>query len=225
MRRFVPFMVTMIVLTGCSGDGSSAADDETPEERLAGAKRNFDAADYIGFTLTAEELPADLEGLLSADGTGTHDPAFSGEVKVQTGVDLTASLVAVDGTVYAELPFVGWSELDPAAYGAPNPAELMNREGGISSLFTATTDLEKGDSERSGDQVLTTVSGTLPGEAVQDLFPSAGAADFTVNYTLTDDNDVSGATITGPFYAGFGDQTYTIDLDLDAAPVDIQAPI
>lgn len=226
MRKLVPFLVTMIVvLTGCSGGGSSPADDQSPEERLAGAKQNFDAADYIGFTLTAAELPADLEGLLSAKGTGTHDPAFTGEVKVQTNVDLTAPLIAVDGDVYAELPFVGWSELDPAAYGAPNPAELMNREGGISSLFTATTNLEKGDSERSGEQILTAISGTLPGEAVQGLFPSAGSADFTVSYTLTDDNDVSGARITGPFYEGFGDQTYTIDLDLDADPVDIQAPI
>lgn len=174
MRKLVPFLVTMIVaLTGCSG-GSSPADDQSPEERLAEAKQNFDAADYIGFTLNAAELPADLEGLLSAEGTGTHDPAFTGEVKVQAPVDLIAPLIAVDGAVYAELPFVGWSELDPTAYGAPNPAELMARDGGISSLFTATTNLKTGDSQRSGQQILTTISGTLPGEAVQDLFLQPG---------------------------------------------------
>lgn len=214
-----------IALTGCRGGSEQTPSDLSPEERLAEAQRSLDAADYISFTLEATSLPDGLDGLLSAKGTGTHTPSFTGEVHVQSTVDLTAPVIAVGGTVYAELPFVGWSELDPAAYGAPDPADLLAREGGISSLLTATTDLKEGDSQRTGEQVLTALDGTLPGTAMQSVFPSAGSEDFAVNYRLTNDNKLSGVEITGPFYPDAADVTYLIDLDVDAESVDIQAPI
>ena len=226
MRKLVLTAVALIVvLAGCTGESGPTPSDLSPEERLAEAERNLDAADFISFTLKATSLPDGLEGLLSAKGTGTHAPAFTGEVQVQSSVDLTAPLIAVGGTVYAKLPFVGWSVLDPADYGAPDPADLLAREGGISSLLAATTDLREGDSERVGEQVLTAVDGTLPGTAMQSVFPSAGSEDFTVNYTLTDGNDLSGVQVTGPFYPDAADVTYRIDLDVDADSVDIQAPI
>lgn len=215
----------VVVLGGCDGTSATSEDNQSPEERLAEAKQGFDDADYIAFTLTADELPADLEGLLSAEGTGTHDPAFTGEVKVQTNVDLSAPLIALDGLVYAELPFLGWSRLDPADYGAPNPADLMDPQAGISSLFTASAELSEGSAERSGEEVLTSIEGTLPSEAVNAVFPSAGSADFSVTYTLTDNNDVRSALITGPFYEGSPNVTYTIDLDLEGEPVEIEAPL
>lgn len=213
-----------VVLTGCSDTGS-LSEDQAPAQRLSEAKQGFDEADYVGFRLETDELPPGLEGLLSAEGVGTHDPAFKGEVEVQTGFDVIAPLIAVDGDVYAELPFTGWSELDPAVYGAPDPAGLMDRQSGISSLFTATRDLSQGDSERSGEDVLTNIDGTLPGETVKQVFPSSGTDDFAVTYTLTEHNDLDSVQISGPFYAGFADVTYTIDLDLDAESVEIKAPI
>jgi lipoprotein LprG len=129
----------------------------------------------------------------------------------------------VDGTVYAELPIVGWQEIDPADYGAPNPADLMDTSTGISTLFTATQDAEVGDSTRDGSEVLTTIDGTIPGADVQALFPSAGDDTFDVSYTLTDDNDIEAITVTGPFY-GDADVTYDLDFDLDADSVEIEAP-
>lgn len=227
MRKLVLAVVALtIALTGCRGGSDPTPSDLSPEERLAEAERNLDAADFISFTLKATSLPDGLEGLLSAKGTGTHAPAFTGEVQVQqSSVPLTAPLIAVGGTVYAKLPFVGWSVLDPAAFGAPDPADLLAREGGISSLLAATTDLREGDSERTGEQILTAIDGTLPGTAMQSVFPSAGSEDFTVIYTLTDDNNLSGVEITGPFYPDAADVTYRIDLDVDAESVDIQAPI
>ncbi len=214
----------VVVLVGCSGI-DAPSDDQAPADRLAEAKQSFDEADYVGFTLATEELPSGLEGLLSAEGVGTHAPAFKGEVEVQTALDIIAPLIAVDGDVYAQLPFAGWSELDPAAYGAPDPAELMDKQSGISSLFTATRGLSDGESERSGEKVLTSIEGTLPGEAVKQVFPSSGTDDFAVTYTLTGENALDKITVSGPFYAGFADVTYTIDLNLDAESVEIEAPI
>jgi lipoprotein LprG len=225
--RFVGILVVgllVLVIGGCSGGDSDSDDEQTPEDRLAAAKQTFDDADYIGFTLSTDSLPSDLEGLLSATGTGTHAPAFTGEVKVQTAIDITAPVIAVDGNVYAKLPFSPFSEIDPAEYGAPDPADLMATDSGISSLFPKTEGAKVTGSERDGEVVLTEITGTLPGDAVGALFPSAGSDDFDVTYTLTDDDTINSVKVTGPFYEGSDDVTYTIDLDLDADPVDIKAP-
>jgi len=213
----------VVGLSGCKGSDKPSS-DASPTDRLTAAKKSFDEAEYIGFTLSTESLPDDLDGLLSATGTGTHAPAFTGEVKVQTAIDITAPVIAVDGKVYAKLPFSPYAELDPGQYGAPDPADLMDTEGGISSLLPETQDAAEGDSKRDGETVLTEITGTLPAEAVQSVFPSAGSADFDVTYTLTDDDVLDSATITGPFYDGYDDVTYTLDLDLDADPVEIKAP-
>ncbi len=229
VRRTSRILVTVaagllaVGLTGCKGSDDTSS-DETPTDRLTAAKTSLDEAEYIGFTLSTESLPDDLDGLLSASGTGTHDPAFTGEVKVQTAIDITAPVIAVDGKVYAKLPFSPYAELDPGQYGAPDPADLMSTDSGISSLLPETQGATEGDSKRDGDTVLTEITGTLPAEAVQGVFPSAGTEDFDVTYTLTDDNVLDSATVTGPFYDGYDDVTYQLTFDLDAEPVEIEAP-
>ena len=215
--------VTVLAVTGCSSE--SPTNDQTVDERLAEAKQGFDDAEFIEFTLATSDLPSDIDGLLTAKGTGTHAPAFDGEVQVQTDFDVTAPLIAVDGDVYVKLPFSPWSDIDPATYGAPDPAGLMDTESGISSLFTATDDVEVGDDTRDGSTVLTEVNGTIPSADMVAVFPSSGDADFAVTYTLTDDNDIAKIAINGPFYDGSDDVTYTIDLDLAGDSVDIEAPI
>jgi lipoprotein LprG len=221
---FVAVLALGLALAGCKGSDAGSS-GKSAQDRLASAKKSFDTTDYIGFTLSTDKLPEGIQGLLSATGTGTHDPAFTGEVKVQTKVtDITAPLVAVDSTVYAKLPFVGWNKIDPADYGAPDPANLMNPDSGVSSLFTATENAKAGSSQRNGNEVLTTIDGTLPASAVKTVFPSAGSEPFSVTYTLNADDSIHSATITGPFYDGSDDVTYTISFDLKADKVDIQAP-
>ncbi len=215
-------LLVLSTATGCGGGSSDSS--QSPTERLAAAKSSFDAASYIGFTMTTDSLPDGVDGLLSAKGTGTHAPAFTGEVRVHTALDITAPVVAVDGKVYAKLPFSPFSEIDPATYGAPDPAGLMDTATGISALFTKTQDAKAGASTRDGSVVLTQIDGTLPGEAVKSVFPSAGTDDFEVTYTLTADDVLKQVRVTGPFYGTAGNTTYTIDLDLDADAVDIQAP-
>ncbi len=215
-------LLTVSLVTACSSDSTDST--QTPTERLTAAKKSFDAAKYIGFTMSTDALPDGIDGLLSAKGTGTHAPAFMGEVRVHTAIDITAPVIAVDGKVYAKLPFSPYGEIDPATYGAPDPAQLMDIGSGISALFPQTQDAQAGSSTRDGSVVLTEIDGTLPGEAVKAVFPSAGTEDFPVTYTLTDDNVLKRVRVTGPFYGDAGNVTYTIDLDLNADAVDIQAP-
>lgn len=223
----VMVLTVMLVLTGCSGASTPTKPDQPPNVRLAAAKKSLDAAAYVSFNLHVDGLPSGVEGLLSATGTGTHAPAFTGTVKVKSGVDLTAPLVAVNGVVYAKLPFAGWSRLNPADYGAPDPADLLSRGGGVASLLAATTGLREGASERAGDHIYTSIHGMLTGAAMQRVFPSAGSGPFIVSYLLDDNNDLTGVQITGPFYPGpgNGEQTYFIDVNVHASSVDIKAPI
>lgn len=182
MRRLTAASaVLLIALSACKGSEEAPGPDETPQERLVEAKAQFDDSEFIDFTLETDSLPEGIEGLLRAEGTGSHAPAFTGVVDVETGVTPLedTSLIAVGGAVYVDLPFIGWTDLDPADYGAPDPADLMKTDGGISSLFTATTGVSEGESERDGEVVLTTLKGTLAGEAVQQVFRPPAATRST----------------------------------------------
>lgn len=211
----------LVALGGCGGSSSNGEDLNV---RLAAAKRSLDDARFIGFTLSSDNLP-DTTSLESAHGTGTHAPAFTGEVQIKRGLSFTAPLVAVNGKVYAKLPFVSWSTINPADYGAPDPSGLMDRSSGISSLLTDASGISDHGSERSGDLVLTKISGTLPGSSVHALFPSAGQSPFDVTFTLTKDDVLHDVSMTGPFYGpNHGSSTYAIELDLSADPVTITPP-
>ena len=180
-------------------------DDQSPDDRLAEAKTSFDDAEYIGFTHETDNLPDDVDGLVSAEGTGTHDPAFTGKVDVQTAIAISADLIAVDGKVYAELPIVGWQRDRPGRLRRPRPGRPDGHRHAASRRCSPRPRTPRpATPTRDGSEVLTTIDGTIPGDDVKALFPSAGTDDFDVTYTLTDDNDIEAITVTGPFY---GDAT------------------
>ena len=213
-------------LQACSDD-SGGGDSGGADEALASAKQQLDETPGIELELTTEKLPDGVEGILSAIGTATHAPAFDGDLKVQVN-SLTAEVpvVSVDGAVYATLPFSDkFVEIDPSDYAAPDPAELMAPEGGISSWLTAVKDVQAGDEVRSGEQVLTTYSGTLPGEAVSEVIPSASAdGEFDVDFRLDDEDRLVDAVIDGPFYGDGADVTYDLKLSAYGTDKDITAP-
>jgi lipoprotein LprG len=221
----------VLALLGCGTLAACGGDEETPEltteERLTAAKTALDETEGVRIALKADELPPAVDGLLTADGVGTHAPAFEGDIQVSaSGLTAKASVIAVDGKVWAVLPFTtDYAPIDPADYSAPDPAALMSADGGLSSLLTAADDVEEGDQVREGEEVLTEITGTLPGDAVASVIPSARAdADFDAAFTLDDDNQLSEVTMTGPFYPGAGDVTYTIRFSEYGVEKDIAAP-
>jgi lipoprotein LprG len=214
------------LLSGCSDDSSSDATPQELQDRLAAAKTLLDDAASIEFSLEADELPDGVTGLLEAEGVGTPDPAFEGSVSVSAMGGVNADVVAVGDEVYAKVSFSpAFTPVDPSDLGAPNPATLFDAETGVSSFLTSTDDVEAGDESRDGEVVLTTVSGTLPGDIVQRLIPTADeSADFDIEYRLTDDDSLHDAVMTGPFYGDAGDVTYTMALTASDEPVEIETP-
>ncbi|QBR90929.1 LppX_LprAFG lipoprotein [Nocardioides euryhalodurans] len=228
MRRLVPVLaVGLVVLTACS-DADTATGERTPAEVMELAKTTLDETSGVAITMTGEDLPEGVTAIRAAEGVGTHAPAFDGTLTVVlAGTDFEVPVVAVDGTVYAQIPLTpGWSDVDPAEYGAPDPAGLMSTEEGLSSLLPATTDLEAGESVRGGEdnrEVLTEYTGTVPGDVVGNVIPSA-SGDFDATYTVTDEGELRSARLTGVFYPDTEPMTYVIDFDDYGTEQDITAP-
>lgn len=217
-----------LVASACTGGDSGGGSDRTPEEALAAAKQALDDTTGVELTLSTDDLPDGVTGVEKAVGVGTHAPAFEGTITVVlAGQAIEVPVVAVDGKVFAELPFTsGYQDVDPGEYGAPDPARLMSPTHGLSSLLDATADLEQGDSVRGGagnKEVLTEYTGTLPGDVVENIIPTA-SGEFAATYLITDDGELRSADLTGVFYGGSDSMTYTVTFDDYGTERDITAP-
>jgi lipoprotein LprG len=221
-------LVLAVLLAGCTGGGDDGGSTDTAvQKRLDAAKRTIDDAETVDVSLTTSSVPDGVSGLLSATGKGNHSPAFEGDVKVSSGgATLTAKVIAVDGTVYANTGITpGYLTIDPASLKAPDPAGLLDPDSGLTSILASTEDLKTGDQSRDGRDVLTSVTGTLPGSVVADIIPSASRqGTFTVTYRLTDEDELRDAKMTGPFYGEGSKVTYTVKLATSDEPVTITAP-
>jgi lipoprotein LprG len=205
----------MVPLVACSDDGGGGPEG-TPEEVLAAAKEALDDTSGVTLSLTTKELPDDVNGILEATGVATHAPAFDGDLTIVVkGVNVDVPVVSVDGKVYAKVPFtVSFAQVNPADYGAPDPAQLMDPDTGLSSWLTDATGIDEGDRVRDGDLVLTSYTGSLPGKVVDASIPSAdAAANFPVTFQIDENGRLHKVEISGPFYGTKGTVDYTIGVD------------
>jgi lipoprotein LprG len=221
-------LAPVLALAGCSGDDATAKGGDSPSEVLAAAKDTLDETSGVHLTLSTDDLPDGVTGIKSADGVGTHDPAFDGDITVVlSGQDFDVPVVAVDGKVYVQLPLApGWQDIDPGDYGAPDPARLLSPDQGFSALLPATTDLEAGESVRGGEdnkEILTEYTGTVPDSAVQNVIPTA-SGDFDAAYTVSADGELRQAVLTGVFYEDAPAMTYTVGFDDYGTETEITAP-
>jgi lipoprotein LprG len=212
----------LLVAAGCGG-ASTKASTKPPAERLAAAKKIFDKTSGVAISLKAKQLPSSVAGVLSADGIGTHQPAFQGNIRVfQSGLALKVPIVAVDNKVYVS--FGTWQEVDPSQYNAPDPAALMDPTTGLSTLLTQATNLKAGSPQRSGSSIVTDITGTVPGSAVAQIIPSALDQDFAATFTLDGTNHLTKAVLTGKFYPKVADVTYTFTFSNYGTSTTVKAP-
>jgi lipoprotein LprG len=230
VRRFLLVLLTVPVLglVGCSGEETPVGGDTTPQEVMALAKKTLDETSGVQIDLRTDEVPAGVTGVSAATGVGTVAPAFDGTLTVILGGQpFEVPVIAVDGTVWAQIPLTpGWSDVDPADYGAPDPLQLMSTDAGLSSLLTDTTGLEEGESVRGGEnnaEVLTEYTGTLPASVVSNVIPSA-SGDFDATYTISAEGELRTVELTGVFYPETDPITYTIGFDDYGIEPDITAP-
>lgn len=216
-RSALALAAAVLLLSGCSGEGQGPAEDRSPEEVLELARTTFAETSGVNLSLRTDDLPDGVNGLKAASGEGTDAPAFDGTITVVlSGTDFDVPVIAVDGKVFAQIPLTpGWSDVDPAEYGAPDPSRLMDPESGFASLLPATEDVAEGDTVRGGRgnrEVLTEFTGTVPGDVVSNVIPSA-EGDFDATYTITAEGELRETVLTGVFYPGSDAMTYTIEFE------------
>jgi len=220
----------LFALTACNDDSGNGGDHANPEDALAAAKKTLDETSGVNIELVTKDLPSGVTGITSAEGTGVHPSAFQGTFKLSVnGLPADADVIAVEGKTYAKnsLLLPDWTEIDPATYGAPDPAKLMDPDGGFSGLLSAAEDVKAGDSVRGGKdnkEILTEYTGTISSDAVSALIPAA-EGDFTFTYKISDDDELRQAVLKGAFYGeDHGDMTYTLNLDDYGTEKEITAP-
>src|SRR4029079_1182756 len=164
-------------------------------DALAAAKKTLDETSGVNISMSTEDLPNGVTGITAADGTAVHPSAFEGTFKLSvSGLPADADVIAVDGKTYAKnsLLLPEWTQIDPSDYGAPDPAKLMDPDGGFSGLLAAAEDVKVGDSVRGGEdnkEILTEYTGTISSDAVEALVPTA-EGDFDFTYTISEDDEL-----------------------------------
>ncbi|MFC6153206.1 LppX_LprAFG lipoprotein [Nocardioides yefusunii] len=219
------------LLSGCSGD--DAAPTGSPLDVLAAAATELDSTSGAHLTLTSTDFPSGAAGVMGAEGdvvTETGGGAgFEGDLTVNfAGAAVPVPVRSLDGTVWAQIPLTqGWSVIDPAEYGAPDPSGLLSRESGVAALLNATEDVEAGSSVRGGKnnaEVLTPYTGTISGDVMQRVLPTSAGDEFDVTFRITSAGTLAEAEMTGVFYPDTPEMTYTLvvsDLGLERV---IEAP-
>jgi lipoprotein LprG len=218
-----------LTVSSCGGDDSGPkADEQTPEEVVAAAEQQLTETSGVSLTLTTDDLPEGINAIQKAVGTATDSPAFEGALTVTlSGQAFEVPVVSVGDTVCAQIPLTpGWTDVDPEDYGAPDPAGFLSPDDGFAAILGAATGLAKGDSVRGGadnDEILTTYSGTAPGDVVAKVIPGA-SGDFDLATQVTDGGELRRLDLTGVFYPGADANTYTVGFDDYGTTKDIKAP-
>ncbi len=217
-RRWSWLVLLTALALGAGACGSKSASDlGDPATVLKTAQQKLEDTSGVTLALTTSDLPSGVQGLQGASGTVTSAPAFDGTITaVLSAGSFPVPVKSVDGKVYAQIPLtLGWSDVDPGDYGAPDPAQLISADQGLPAILAATTDVAKGDQVRGGKdnkEVLTTYTGTVPADAAAHLIPGASGT-FDATYGITADGELRTAALTGAFYEGKPSMTYTLTVD------------
>lgn len=213
----LPALLTVAVLglSSCSGESDEGVHSEEPKTVLAGAAKELTETSGARLSLSTQKLPDGVNGILSANGDITDAPAFEGTLKVRISIgEPEVPVVAVDDVVWAQIPLTsGWSDIDPGTYGAPDPSRLLGADAGLVALLEATEDPAKEETVRGGkdnSEVLTTYTGTVTGEVMKEVIPSSADDSFEVVHHVTADGQLRQTDLTGVFYEGSDEMTYTL---------------
>lgn len=223
-------VLALSTLTACSGDEEDpVSEGRSPEEVMELAREKLDETSGVELSLSTDDEPDDGDFLAAADGVITTAPAFEGTVTGRvSGIPASGiDVVSVDGDVWVEVPIRGWGTYDPSDFCAPDPALLLQPDSGVSAVLTSTEDLEVGESERGGednDQVLTTYSGTVPGDAIRNILPCSEGDEFEATYRIDSEGHLRSADLTGEFFAGTDGITYHLEVLEYDVDQDISAP-
>lgn len=217
----------LLALTGC-GSSDESTDGKSARAVLEQAKEQFDGARSVHLVLETESKPEPgNDAVLGAAGDLTQQPAFEGTVTVVLGgFNADVPVIAVADQVWAKLPLTPkYVVIDPAEYGAPNPADFADQAKGISGLLLELEGAEEAGQKRLGETVLTRYEGTLSGELVDPIIPSASTdGTYETVVGIDEDGRIITLSVTGDFFEHDGPVTYDLTFSDYDEDVEISAP-
>lgn len=227
LRFCAVLFASAFMLSACAA-AKEAEEPKTIEETLADISTEFAEAEYLGFELTTDKLPSDINGIKNAIGSGNRSPAFKGTVDLVTGgVAVGAEIAALNGQVWAKTGLnPEFLLIDPAEIDAPDPALLVGTgDDGLVAIFSSAKNLESEGKSREGNLVLETITAKVSGKLIARLLPTASAkSDFTVEFRVTEKGAFHDLRITGEFYKGH-ETTYRLKMDVLSDPVTVTKPV
>ena len=225
-------LLAATALAACSGDdGGDGGDAPSWSDAGTKAKKLLDGTSGVELSLSTKDNPG-VDYLSKATGTIVADPAsFEGKVSgVVSGFPANdIDVISVDGTLWVNISILGgWSDqYQPDELCAPDPATLLDPESGVSNVLTSSEDMKTGKSERGGadnKDIFHTYSGKANGDSIRAILPCSEGDDFDITYRVDDDGYLRSAEVTGVFFPGADDVTYTIDVEKYDVTKDIKAP-
>lgn len=221
--------VSLIACSGAEGSSGDGDDAASPQDVMTSAKAALDETSGVELSLTTADERPDGDFLKSAEGVITDTPAFQGTAGGRfLGFDAEdVEVRSVDGDFYVNAPIIGWDTYDPAELCAPDPATLLDPDTGVSNVLVEATDLVAGEQRRAEDDnsvIVTPYTATVPGTAVTSILPCAPGESFDATFTIDDEGRLRAADLTGEFFSGGGDITYTIAITAYGISQEITAP-
>jgi len=213
-----------LVCTGCAGGGSAKLD---PQALLTGSKAKVDSTSSLHFSLTSSGVGNQGTKITGGNGDLARPDAMSGTFTVNVkGFPADVKVVSKGGVFEAQLPFMsGYVRTDPANFGLKNPAELMDRQTGVTNLLSLAENPQAGPQVRIAGELLDTVTSTVPGNDVPVLPDVAPDRPVTMVVAINPKTlELRQVSLTGPFVTAASDSTYVLLLTSYGAQVDITLP-
>lgn len=222
-------LLALTLATGACSGNTEESSGKSIDELLSDASDELTSTSGVDLDLSTKALPEGVSGIVRAAGVATSAPAFEGDITVSVnGINADVPVIAVDGKVHAVLPFTkDYAVIDPTEYGAPDPAGLLSADDGFPALLHETQDASPGKTVRGGagnSEVLLSIEGTVPGEAMKSIIPSTAGDSFDVVWQMTSDGELRSANFTGVFYADSDPMTYTVTFSGYGKDAEITAP-
>lgn len=220
-RAAVP-LLAVLLLAGCGTPPPSAI------ALLHDARQSFDNATTVHFHLTSADARSSSTYLVGGDGHAKRPSSFVGTLNVSIdGLIADVGIQSVAGAFFVKLPFSSkWAKANPTDYGFGDPAQLLDRTHGVTSLLDSATRVQMGDQDRYNGVLLYEVHCHLAGSAVAQLLTSADPSRddvATIGIDVTT-HQLRRVVITGPFFSTSHDSTYTLVLDDYDAAVTVPSP-
>lgn len=202
------------LLLGLSSCGGTPPD---PASLLRQAKAAVDAADSVHFKLTSTNAKGGGALITGGEGDMRRPSGFAGTLDVSiSGLAVGVQIVSYNGTFYVKLPTDSiFSTANPSDYGFGDPAKLLDRDSGLSSLLVLCKSTTLADSDRYNNEELDEVTCSLPGAQVGELLTTADPSkQVSARFGISpSSHQLRRVVLNGPFFSATAMSTFTVVLD------------